>query len=85
MIGVGKINDIFCGEGITETYHSTSQSTEWNRPSKSVRRIFMACALSIWLTLMHSGATEEIQKVMAMRLKNSTKISGVLLEQLKKR
>ena len=52
------------------------QSTEWNRPSKSVRRIFMACALSIWLTLMHSGATEEIQKVMAMRLKNLTKISG---------
>lgn len=24
VIGVGKINDIFCGEGITETYHSTS-------------------------------------------------------------
>ena len=24
MIGVGKINDIFCGEGITKTYHSNS-------------------------------------------------------------
>lgn len=24
MIGVGKINDIFCGEGITQTYHSDS-------------------------------------------------------------
>ena len=24
VIGVGKINDIFCGEGNTETYHSTS-------------------------------------------------------------
>lgn len=24
VIGVGKINDIFCGEGMTETYHSTS-------------------------------------------------------------
>ncbi len=24
VIGVGKINDIFCGEGITETYHSDS-------------------------------------------------------------
>ena len=24
MIGVGKINDIFCGEGITETHHSNS-------------------------------------------------------------
>lgn len=24
VIGVGKINDIFCGEGITETYHSNS-------------------------------------------------------------
>ena len=24
VIGVGKINDIFCGEGITETYRSTS-------------------------------------------------------------
>lgn len=24
VIGVGKINDIFCGEGITETYHSES-------------------------------------------------------------
>ena len=24
VIGVGKINDIFCGEGITETHHSNS-------------------------------------------------------------
>ena len=24
VIGIGKINDIFCGEGITETYHSNS-------------------------------------------------------------
>ncbi len=24
VIGVGKINDIFCGDGITETYHSDS-------------------------------------------------------------
>ena len=24
VIGIGKINDIFCGEGITETYHSDS-------------------------------------------------------------
>ena len=24
VIGVGKINDIFCGEGITKTYHSDS-------------------------------------------------------------
>lgn len=24
VIGVGKINDIFCGEGITEAYHSNS-------------------------------------------------------------
>ena len=24
MIGVGKIHDIFCGEGITKTYHSES-------------------------------------------------------------
>ena len=24
VIGVGKIHDIFCGEGITETYHSDS-------------------------------------------------------------
>lgn len=24
VIGVGKINDIFCGEGITETFHSNS-------------------------------------------------------------
>ena len=43
----------------------------------------MACALSIWLTLMHSEDTEEIQKVMAMRLKKFDKNLGVLLEQLK--
>ena len=24
VIGIGKINDIFCGEGLTETYHSES-------------------------------------------------------------
>ena len=75
MIGVGKINDIFCGEGITETYHSTSSVNGMEQTIEISKKDFHACALSIWLTLMHSGATEEIQKVMAMRLKNSTKIS----------
>ena len=31
VIGVGKINDIFCGEGITQTYRSKVQYTEWSR------------------------------------------------------
>lgn len=29
VISVGKINDIFCGEGITKAYHSES-SVAWN-------------------------------------------------------
>ena len=40
VIGVGKINDIFCGEGITQTHHSDSSV----HGMESVKRIFMGFA-----------------------------------------
>lgn len=38
VIGIGKIHDIFCGEGITESLHSTSSVKVWSRRLISVRR-----------------------------------------------
>lgn len=40
VIGVGKINDIFCGEGITETYHSNSSVHGMEQTIEICRRDF---------------------------------------------
>lgn len=45
VISVGKINDIFCGEGITEAFRSKARFMEWSRPLIFVRRILKGCAL----------------------------------------
>ena len=45
VISVGKIRDIFDGEGITESINPSLRSTAWSRPLSSVKKIFPACAL----------------------------------------
>ena len=40
VIGVGKINDIFCGEGITKTYHSDSSVYGMQRDRGDLQRRF---------------------------------------------
>ena len=45
VIGVGKIHDIFCGEGITKTYHSEVPFMGWNRRSMCAKRNLRDCVL----------------------------------------
>ena len=45
VISVGKIFDIFDGEGLTESNKSKSSVTEWSRRLKFQREISKACAL----------------------------------------
>ena len=83
VIGVGKINDIFCGEGITETYHSTSSVNGMEQTIEISKKDFHGLC---FVTLVdfdalwgHRRTTEgyghEIEKF--------DKNLGVLLEQLK--
>ena len=56
VIGVGKINDIFCGEGITETHHSDSSVHGMEQTIEiSQKRISTDFALLILLTSMLFG------------------------------
>ncbi len=44
VISIGKIKDIFDGEGITRLISHRAAYMEWSRPSKSWIRISTACA-----------------------------------------
>ncbi len=45
VISVGKIRDIFDGEGSQKAINPSPRSTAWSRPLSSVKKIFPACAL----------------------------------------
>ena len=64
VIGVGKINDIFSGEGIKKTYRSQS----------SIHGILLAFALPIWWILMRFGDIEGARRVMGRKSKSLTGI-----------
>ena len=84
MIGVGKINDIFCGEGITETYHSTSSVNGMEQTIEISKKDFHGLCFvnlvdfdALWGHRRNTeGYGHEIEKF--------DKNLGVLLEQLKK-
>ena len=71
VISVGKINDIFVGEGITEAHKSKTSVVymAWSRPLKLPREILRAFALLILWILMLFGDTDVIQSDMPKRLK----------------
>lgn len=74
MIGVGKIHDIFCGEGITETHHSDSSVHGMEQTIEICKRDFRGLCFVNLVDLMHYGDTEEMWKVTEKRLRNLTKI-----------
>lgn len=71
VISIGKINDIFCGEGITESLKSKSSVHGMEQTIETAGKILPDCALSTSSISMHSGATEETRKATEKRLKNS--------------
>lgn len=83
VIGVGKINDIFCGEGITETYHSTSSVNGMEQTIEISKKDFHGLCFvnlvdfdALWGHRRNTeGYGHEIEKF--------DKNLGVLLEQLK--
>lgn len=48
VISVGKINDIFCGEGITKAYHSESSVHGMQQTVDVCKEDFMDFVLPIW-------------------------------------
>lgn len=81
VIGVGKINDIFCGEGITQRpIIPTVPYTAWSRPLPSAKKTLRDFALSIWLISMPCGDTDEMWKVTAKRLRNLIKTWAFFLK-----
>ena len=84
VICVGKINDIFCGEGITETYHSTSSVNGMEQTIEISKKDFHGLCFvnlvdfdALWGHRRNTeGYGHEIEKF--------DKNLGVLLEQLKK-
>lgn len=82
VIGVGKINDIFCGEGITETYHSDSSVHGMEQTIEICRKDFRGLCFvnlvdfdALWGHRRNvKGYAEEIEKF--------DKNLGVLLEEL---
>ena len=62
VIGVGKINDIFCGEGITETHHSDSSVHGMEQTIGLARSEFQGLCFVNLVDLMQNGATEETRR-----------------------
>lgn len=54
MIGVGKINDIFCGEGITQTYHSDSSVHGMQQTVEICKEDFHGlCFVNLWILMRY--------------------------------
>lgn len=68
VISVGKIKDIFDGEGISEAYRSKSSVHGMEQTIALAKKISMVCVLSIWLILMHCGDIAVIRLAMARNL-----------------
>lgn len=83
VIGVGKINDIFCGEGITKTYHSDSSVHGMEQTIQICKEDFMGLCFvnlvdfdALW---GHRRNVEGYGK----EIENFDKNLGVLLEELR--
>ena len=81
VIGVGKINDIFCGEGITEVYHSTSSVNGMERTisKKDFHGLCFVNLVDFDALWGHRRDTEGY----ACEIEKFDKNLGMLLEELK--
>ena len=74
VIGVGKIHDIFCGEGITETHHSDSSVHGMEQTIEICKRDFRGLCFVNLVDFDAYGEKKEMWKVTEKRLRNLTKI-----------
>ena len=73
MISVGKINDIFVGEGITESNHSDSSVHGMQQTIDIAKRDFKGLCFTNLVDLMRYGDIAEIQWDTGKRSKNLIK------------
>ena len=71
VIGVGKIHDIFCGEGITETHHSDSSVHGMEQTIEICKRDFRGLC---FVNLVDFDALWGHRRNVEKRLRNLTKI-----------
>ena len=76
MISVGKINDIFVGEGVTEALHSTSSVHGMEQTIDIAKRDFHGLCFVNLVDFDANGATAEILRDMPKNLSASTKSSA---------
>lgn len=69
VIGVGKINDIFCGEGITQAYHSDSSVHGMQQTIDICKDFHGLCFVNL-VDLTLCGGIEEIRKDTDVRLRS---------------
>lgn len=83
VIGVGKINDIFCGEGITETHHSDSSVHGMEQTIEICKKDFHGlCFVNLVDFDALWGHRRDVEGY-AREIEKFDKNLGVLLEELK--
>lgn len=83
VIGVGKINDIFCGEGITETHHSDSSVHGMEQTIEISKKDFHGlCFVNLVDFDALWGHRRDVEGY-AKEIEKFDKNLGVLLEQLR--
>lgn len=84
VIGVGKINDIFCGEGITETHHSDSSVHGMEQTIEISKKDFHGlCFVNLVDFDALWGHRRDVEGY-GKEIEKFDKNLGVLLEQLRK-
>ena len=71
VISIGKINDIFCGEGITESLKSKSSVHGMEQTIETAGKEFTGLCFVNLVDFDALWATEETRKATEKRLKNS--------------
>lgn len=83
VIGIGKIHDIFCGEGITETYHSDSSVQGMEQTIEMCRKEFHGLCFVNLVDFDALWGHRRDVKGYAQEIEKFDQKLGVLLEQLR--
>ena len=83
VIGVGKINDIFCGEGITQTHHSDSSVHGMEQTIEICREDFHGLCFTNLVDFDALWGHRRDVKGYGREIEKFDKNLGVLLEELK--
>lgn len=82
VIGVGKINDIFCGEGLTDTYHSDSSVHGMEQTIEICRKDFRGLCFVNLVDFDALWGHRRNVKGYAGEIEKFDKKLGILLEEL---